>query len=275
MTERDKLAVAQSFSRAADSYDSVAALQRSVGADLLQLLQQHLPAAVNDQSARARIVDLGSGTGYFSEQLAQQFTAHSVIGLDIAHGMLRYARAHRAPAISWLGGDMEALPLAAQSVQVFFSSLAVQWCENLPAFFAEVTRCLAPGGVLALATLGPETLCELRDSWRAVDSYTHVNRFTPIDAVQSSARTSGLQELHRVQAPRVMHYPTLRELTHELKALGAHNVNHQRAPGLTAPAKIKRLREAYENYRTDQGLPASYQVCWLLLQKPVYAGGGL
>ncbi|WP_010221407.1 hypothetical protein [Pseudomonas donghuensis] len=51
----DKRQVAASFSRAAASYDSVAELQRAVGAALLE----QLPAAFEPQ----RWLDLGSGTG--------------------------------------------------------------------------------------------------------------------------------------------------------------------------------------------------------------------
>ncbi|MBB3167024.1 malonyl-ACP O-methyltransferase BioC [Simiduia aestuariiviva] len=263
MSQRDKLAVAQSFSKAAQSYDSVAALQRSVGSELLAWLQ--------DLGAPNLVADLGSGTGFFTEQLQQKFPNAHTVGLDIAPGMLQFARAHRQENVHWLGGDMENLPLRAECVDVFFSSLAVQWCENLPQFFAEIFRCLAPGGYLALATLGPETLFELRDSWRAVDEYTHVNQFDAEVHVTEAAQRAGLAIARWQAAPRVMHYSSLRELTHELKALGAHNVNYQRAPGLTGRQKIKQLRDAYEGFRTPQGLPASYQVYWMLVQKPARA----
>ena len=263
VSQRDKQAVAESFSKAASSYDSVAELQRSVGTELIAMLRTVRSSA----DLTDCLVDLGSGTGFFTEMLARHYPDAHTFGLDIAHGMLHYAQGCRSDRLGWFGGDMESMPLATGSVSIFFSSLAVQWCENLPAFFTEVERCLMPNGILALATLGPQTLFELRDSWRQVDEYTHVNEFVAIDHVRKLASDSGLQEIEVQQAPRVMHYPSLRELTHELKALGAHNVNHQRAPGLTGPAKIKKLRDCYEHYRTLSGLPASYQVCWLLLGK--------
>ncbi|MCQ4233831.1 malonyl-[acyl-carrier protein] O-methyltransferase BioC, partial [Pseudomonas stutzeri] len=72
----DKRQVAASFSRAAASYDSVAALQRRVGGNLL--------AALPEMPSPTRWLDLGSGTGYFSRALAARFPQADGVALDIA-----------------------------------------------------------------------------------------------------------------------------------------------------------------------------------------------
>ena len=69
--------------------------------------------------------------------------------------------------------------------------------------------------------------------------------------------------------PHVLHYPDVRSLTHELKALGAHNLNPGRPGGLTGRARMLGLVEAYEQFRQAQGLPATYQVVYAVLEKPV------
>ena len=61
----------------------------------------------------------------------------------------------------------------------------------------------------------------------------------------------------------------VRSLTHELKALGAHNLNPGRPGGLTGRARIVALVEAYEQFRQSQGLPATYQVVYAVLEKPL------
>ncbi len=45
------------------------------------------------------------------------------------------------------------------------SSLAVQWIESPQAFIHRMSRVVKHGGYLALATLGPNTLWELRKAW--------------------------------------------------------------------------------------------------------------
>ena len=116
-----------SFSRAAASYDSYAKLQQQVGEQLLATV----PSGTRQQVRQA--VDMGCGTGYFIPRLVESFQPEHLTGVDLAPGMLSYAREHHAgDNISWVCGDAEALPLAADSVDLIFSSLAIQWCENLP-----------------------------------------------------------------------------------------------------------------------------------------------
>jgi len=69
--------------------------------------------------------------------------------------------------------------------------------------------------------------------------------------------------------PQVLHYPDVRSLTHELKALGAHNLNPGRPGGLTGRARILGLMQAYEQFRQAEGLPATYQVVYAILEKPL------
>ncbi|MBU0939796.1 MAG: malonyl-[acyl-carrier protein] O-methyltransferase BioC, partial [Gammaproteobacteria bacterium] len=56
---------------------------------------------------------------------------------------------------------------------------------------------------------------------------------------------------------------------HELKALGAHNLNPGRPGGLTGRARIVALVQAYEQFRQARGLPATYQVVYAVLEKPL------
>ncbi|HEY5718501.1 MAG TPA: methyltransferase domain-containing protein, partial [Motiliproteus sp.] len=166
---RDKEQVASSFSRAASSYDSVAALQRRIGHQLL---------AYSAGDWQGRLLDLGSGTGYFTRILAEQPAVEKLVALDLAEGMLQFAREQRGhDKIRWLCADAEALPLADNSLDGVFTSLAIQWCDDSEGLFTELQRVLKPGALLAFATLGPRTLWELRAAWSQVDDFVHVNGF--------------------------------------------------------------------------------------------------
>jgi malonyl-CoA O-methyltransferase len=254
----DKRQVAASFSRAASSYDSVADLQRDVGQQLLA----RLPASLRPQ----RWIDLGCGTGYFTRALGARFGETTGLALDIAEGMLAHARP-KGGAGYFIAGDAERLPLQASSCDLVFSSLAVQWCADFASVLSEAHRVLKPGGVFAFTSLCVGTLYELRDSWRQVDGLVHVNRFRGFETYQQLCAASGLNIVSLEQRPHVLHYPDVRSLTHELKALGAHNLNPGRPGGLTGRARILALVEAYEQFRQAQGLPATYQVVYTVLEK--------
>lgn len=254
---RSKQAVADSFGRAAPSYDAAADLQQRVATRL---------AANVTLPAGARLLDLGCGTGTHSQALAQRF---EVIALDLAPGMLAHARAlHDGPA-GWLCGDAESLPLASASVDGIFSSLAVQWCDNFAAVCAELKRVLRPGGRAWLATLGPQTLHELRAAWRVADETgVHVNDFAERETIEAAADAAGLAIDGWQEAIDTLTYAELRSLTRELKALGANNVNSGRPAGLTGRERLRRFAQAYEAKRNADGLlPATYQVWYLELRR--------
>jgi malonyl-CoA O-methyltransferase len=256
----DKRQVAASFSRAAASYDSVAELQRDVGRQLLgRLPQDFVPQ---------RWLDLGCGTGHFSRALDEQFPGSHGVALDIAEGMLSHARP-LGGATHFVAGDAERLPLQDSTCDLIFSSLAVQWCADFDSVLSEAFRVLKPGGIFAFASLCVGTLFELRDSWREVDGMVHVNRFREFGVYQQLCAASGLKTVSLQNLAHVLHYPDVRSLTHELKALGAHNLNPGRPGGLTGRARILGLIEAYEQFRQAQGLPATYQVVYAVLEKPL------
>lgn len=257
----DKKKVAQSFGRAALTYDAVAQLQRDVGKHLLQYAPVQL-------GADATVIDLGSGTGFFTRQLAARFEPANIIGLDIAEGMLHFSQQQtRTQQIKWLCADAESLPLADHSVDLIFSSLVIQWCSNLLQLLRELARVLKPGGQLVVATLGPNTLHELKSAWQQADNYVHVNQFQPQDSLRFAAVAANLAIDHFAVEQRVIYFDRLTELTRELKALGAHNINSGKPEGLTGRSRIAAFKSAYEQYREERGLPATYEVFYLSVHK--------
>jgi malonyl-CoA O-methyltransferase len=252
-TSASKTDVADSFSRAASHYDSAAQLQREVGTRLLDSLG-------DTDCELERVVDLGSGTGYFYPFLQNRFPGAEFGGVDLAPGMVKFAWAEFPAAGQWLVGDAENLPLASQSVDLIFSSLAIQWCPSLPRLFAELARVLKPGGRCVFTSLGPDTLRELRTSWAAVDGHQHVNSFLPALALEQVASTTpGLTLSLRSEQYR-MEYDRVRDLLTELKTLGAHNMNRGRQSGLTGRRALQGMLAAYESWRDQGKLPATYDV---------------
>ncbi len=150
------------FASAAQTYDSAAVLAREVGArmgarlDLVKIAPQ-------------RMADIGCATGDGIRDLQQRYGKAMPLALDYALPMLQAVRsrtprlqriARRGPRL--LNADVRALPLAANSLGLVWSNLMLHWLDDpLPAL-RELHRVLEVGGLLCFATLGPDTLKELR-----------------------------------------------------------------------------------------------------------------
>ncbi len=157
---------------------------------------------------------------------------------------------------------MERLPLARDSLDLVWSSLALQWVGAPDTAFREVHRVLKPEGLFLFATFGPDTLMELRAASADLDSHQHVNRFIDMhdlgDALVHAGFGNPVMEMERI----TLTYEALPGLLCDLKAIGAHTVLENRRAGLMGKAEWKRLTENYERFRRDGRLPATYEVVY-------------
>ena len=245
--------VARAFSRAAPRYDTLASAQRDIG----QALWQTLP-----ESAQ-HVLDLGCGTGYWTQRLAERYPDAAITGLDLAPGMLTHARALYGDAIRWQQGDAAALPLDDASVDLVFSNLAIQWCPDIGAVLRELARVLAPGGQARITTLLPGTLNEVATAWQRPEALLQ----TPdASAVQRAIQQSGLRLIQHACDQRRFFYPDLNAVMASIKGVGAQvarpNTRLTRQALATAQAR-------YESLRTPQGLPVSYHCLTLQLESAI------
>lgn len=270
----EKHNVARSFAAAAAAYDDVAVLQRQTADELLDRL-----SLVTIQPAR--ILDLGTGTGRNLAPLQQRYPQAQLVAMDIASTMLQKAQQRfrkdqglkrwlpGTAGLDTIVGDAEKIPLLNDSVDLIFANLSLQWCDPKIAF-REIQRVLKPGGLLVYTSLGPDTLTELRQAWAQVDNYPHVNVFYDMLDVGDAMTASGLQDCVLDVEPYTLTYPDAMTMMRDLKILGAHNVNQGRRPGLTGKQAMKNVIAAYEQFRHNDLIPASYEVifghAWKLKQ---------
>lgn len=259
---QNKRAIANSFSRAASSYDSAAHVQRQVGEALLQVLSV-APNKVNSA------LDIGCGTGALTIALADY--AQHITALDLAPGMLDVARTNDRHNVinEFVCGDAEKLPFTGQQFDLVFSSFALQWCENLQSVFEDVYSLLKPGGRFVFSLPVENTLRELKLSWaQAEKRYHHVNDFHTIAEVKAALAATPFAVLQLHEKLDQVYYQSVRDLARELKALGVHQVTSQRNQALTGKTTVFQMMNAYEHFRNPQGmLPASWHYIIVCLEK--------
>ena len=264
--------VRRAFDRAAASYDAHAVLQREVCDRLLERLDFM-------SLQPKRVLDVGCGTGYGLAHLRERYAEAELCALDLAPAMLSAARA-RLPQLNWtqralgfltphssphthtLCADMERLPLAANSVNLLWSSLAMQWAGDLDATLKGFHQVLAPGGLLIFATFGPDTLKELRTAFAAIDDAPHVNRFVDLHDIGDMLVHAGFSSPVMEMEMLTLTYADLKTLMRDLKGIGAHNAATSRKRGLLGKVAWAKLEQAYDALRLDGRLPATYEVIY-------------
>jgi malonyl-CoA O-methyltransferase len=246
--------VRRSFDRAAKTYDGAAVLHKEIRENLLERL------ALVTLVPRV-VLDAGAGTGHGSRALKRRYPNALVIALDSSGQMLKAAARQQ----SWLRpfrrvcADAQFLPLADGSVDLIVSNLLLQWCDP-EAALAEFRRVLAPDGLLSFSSFGPDTLRELRSAWAEADMHSHVQQFIDMhdlgDALVRNGFAAPVLDVERF----TLRYLDVRKVAADLKATGAHNATAGRAKGLTGPHKFAAMEAAYEHFRQDGRLPATYEV---------------
>lgn len=122
---------------------------RSPPDGVLEMWLDRIAAAVAGHSI-STIVDLGCGTGRFSERLSRRFNA-DVVGVDPSEKMLAQARAkplsHR---VTFVRGSGEEIPCATASVEMIFSSMAFHHLRSPGQVARECHRVLRDAGVVCI-----------------------------------------------------------------------------------------------------------------------------
>ena len=269
----DPAHVRRSFDRAARGYDDAAVVPSEIRNRLLERLDLvKLQPKV--------VLDLGAGTGHASKALKHRYRSAEIIALDLSPTMLVEADRRQ----SWLkrfhrvAADARRLPIKDNSAQLVFSNLMLEWCHDPDAVFAEIRRVLQPGGLLTFATLGPDTLRELREGWRKIDPYPHVHRFIDMHDLGDALVRAGLAEPVMDTERLTVTYPHLDALLKELVASGSANLAHGRSRGLTPKGRLESLRQGIRPATQSAALPVSVEVvyghAWATEPRPRRQAGG-
>jgi len=281
----DRAHIRRAFGRAAASYAAHAALQVEVATRL----REHLD--VSPAFAPQRILDVGCGPGEGVAALRARYPQAEFLALDLALPMLQVGKKNEKGAGSlstgslaqspsralenepgpfsfFLCADAQALPLAEASVDLVHSSLCLQWCEDPGLALAEFRRVLRPGGLLLFSTFGPDTLKELRAAFAAIDRMPHVSRFVDMHDIGDALLASGFRDPVLERDDFILTYTDARTLMRELRAIGATNADAQRQRSLTGKTHLADVVGAYERFRRDGVLPATYEVVYAIARAP-------
>lgn len=112
------------------------------------------------------VFDLGTGRGGNVSMISCYYSPRLVIGLDLSPANVEFCCRHHASSnVGFVVGDVEHLPIKANRVEVLLNLESSHYYPNLPRFFEEVYRVLAPGGEFLYADILPAETFRIAREW--------------------------------------------------------------------------------------------------------------
>jgi SAM-dependent methyltransferase len=227
--------------RAASGFHAANFLKQHAAIDVVQRLEAILrsfPLAV----------DLGARDGGFARALAgseARGRIGALIETDLSGPMLAGRSGARVQV------DEEALPFAAESLDLVVSTLALHWVNDLPGALIQIRRALKPDGLFLGAILGGSTLTELRQSLTAAEAELSDGAGPRVAPFAEAYDVAGLLQRAGFALPvadidrLTVRYAHPLKLIADLRAMGETNVLTERA---RRPLSRKVLARACEIY---------------------------
>ena len=120
---------------------------------------------------QATIVDAGCGTGALLSRLHSRCPQARLVGADFSLPMLKIAQRELDPNVSLVAGAVDALPLAADSVNVLVSVSVLHFMNDPQAALSHWNRIIAPGGQLVIV----DWCADYWPTW-LIDGYLRLQR---------------------------------------------------------------------------------------------------
>ena len=149
----DKQVINNNFSKNADSYDAYASVQKRCA----EMLVESLGTSEFD-----RILEIGCGTGNYTDRLRKKYPAAEIMALDISERMVNIAKEKLSGHnISFMRTDAEDL-MGVKDVDLVTSNATLQWFSDLDASFKRFSEILKDKGKMAVTIYGPDTFKEFK-----------------------------------------------------------------------------------------------------------------
>jgi SAM-dependent methyltransferase len=215
-------------------------------------------------------LDLGTHSGAVADAVADLGNIGMVIRADHCAALLARALGQA------LACDEEWLPFANETLNLVTCPLSLQWVNDLPGTLAQITRALAPDGLLLAALFGPDTLRELREALTEAEiefrggASPRIAPFIELRDLGGLLQRAGLALPVSDTDRLTVAYPSMFELMADLRAMGAANTLVERSRLPLTRAILGRAAEIYaERFsRTDGRVVATFEIITATGWKP-------
>ncbi|MDP8211699.1 MAG: methyltransferase domain-containing protein [Candidatus Zapsychrus exili] len=251
--------IQDSFSFASGQYESLTQFHKEVGLGLIKKIEE-LDGDIN-------ILDVGMGTGWITERLADTFKRSNIIGVDSSFGMVNVAKkTNKSFAI--VQADAKELPFKDEFFDIIVSNLAYQWVDDLTKAFSSCYTQLKPNGKIVLSMFGKNTFDELFVSLKRSHrdkSDISIDRLIEDTKVSDALLRAGFSNVEVKSQTFKLKFDDMMSLLKWIKGIGANLLNHNFYVGKDL---LKRTGQYYEdNFKHEKSVYATLEVIWAEAKK--------
>ncbi|WP_283750688.1 malonyl-ACP O-methyltransferase BioC [Bacillus cereus] len=263
----NKTLLQKRFNGAAVSYDQYANVQKKMAHSLLSILKRRY-----SETSSIRILELGCGTGYVTEQLSKLFPKAQITAVDFAESMITIAKTRQnTENVTFHCEDIERLRLE-ESYDVIISNATFQWLNNVKQVIRNLFHHLSTDGIVLFSTFGQETFQELHASFQRAKEEKNIQnetligqRFYSKDQLLHICKIE-TGDVHVSETRYIERFAEVREFLHSIRKVGATNSNEESY--CQSPSLFRTMLRIYERDFTEtEGIVATYHALFTYITK--------
>ena len=212
-----------------------------------------------------RVLDVGCGTGTSAMALARRYRHARIFAVDCAWPMLHVAQMKRPRFFyrqHYVCARAESLPVGDRCMDIVHANLLLPWCPALDLLLMECVRVLAPGALLLISSLGPDTLMELRRTWAPDEEPVAVPGLLDMHELGDALVDAGLGDIV-VETERLMvQYESTVQLLDDLKRSGVWAARTTRVAPDGARAGFAQNRRRYRTLLAGSCISVTFEIVY-------------
>lgn len=247
------------FAHNLDGYDALSVVQRAVCERIDGVLDSLVPT-VEGQVA----MELGAGTGFFTEHLLRRFpdknwTINDIVPETEAFLAKIVARSNCKEGVTYVWGDAENIVFPS-GLSLLASASLFQWFDALDVFLKRVGTNLAKGGYVVFSSFGENNFFEIREASLGRKGIV----FPDYTKVEGWCRDAGFEVVHSEEYTHELVFPTVSDMIHYLRDTGVNG----HSQGSWSRADYNDFCNRYkESFSKEGGVTLSFNPIIFILRK--------
>lgn len=229
------------FEKAKSTYRKNAVVQKQMAKFLVYSLIKNCGNLYNE------ILEIGSGTGFLTDEIKNNLTFKKIILNDITDNYTNFE------PDNFIKGDILNVKIP-NNLDLIISNAVFQWIVDYNLLFKKLHSSLKKGGILCFSTFGEKNFIQIKNITGIGLDYPDFRK---------TVQKAGFEILFFEEELQTLYFNNIKELLEHIKFTGVKTENK-----IWTKKDFKNFEENYlKNYKDDMGFELTYHPCYYILKK--------